>query len=92
MATTSITEADILADVIGFGDGNLSPDVARSFLQWKFTERAVQHIKTLADRNNKGTITDSEREVLERYLRVGSFINIVQAKARLSLKDAEPSS
>ena len=40
----------------------------------------------LADRNNKGTISDTEQEELDKYLRVGSFINLVQAKARLSLK------
>lgn len=93
MSTTSpVTEADIFADVVGFADDKFTPDVAKSVLQWKFTDRASQRISDLADRNNKGTITENEREELERYLRVGSFINIVQAKARLSLKDSEPSS
>ena len=44
---------------------------------------------TLADLNNKGVITEPERAELERYLRVGSVINIIQAKARVSLNDAE---
>jgi hypothetical protein len=43
----------------------------------------------LASRNSKGTISDEERVELEKYLRVGSFINLVQAKARLSLKRSE---
>jgi hypothetical protein len=31
------------------------------------------------------TMTEADREELERYLRVGNFVNVVQAKARLSL-------
>lgn len=93
MSTASpISEADIFADVIGLDDDKFTPDVARSVLQWKFTDRASNRMSDLADRNNKGTITDVERDELECYLRVGSFINLVQAKARLSLKDSEPSS
>jgi hypothetical protein len=93
MSTTSpITEADIFADIVGLDDDKFTPDVAKSVLQWKFTDRASQRMSELADRNNKGTISESERDELERYLRVGSFINIVQAKARLSLKGSEPSS
>lgn len=84
MATVS--EADILRDVLGGEQGDLSPEVARSMLGWKFTERATARMTQLASRNNEGTITDEERAELEKYLRVGSFINLVQAKARLSLK------
>jgi hypothetical protein len=91
-ATSPISEADIFADVIGPDDEKLTPDVAKSILQWKFTDRASRRMSDLADRNNKGTITVAEREELERFLRVGSFINIVQAKARLSLTGSEPSS
>ena len=47
--------------------------------------RATVHINKLAQRNQTGTISAVEREELERYLRVGSFLNVLQAKARLSL-------
>ena len=88
MSTTStITEIDIMADVIGPDEGDLSPEVARSVLRWKFTDRAARRMTELSDRNNKGRISTSEREELDKYLRVGSFINLVQAKARLSLHD-----
>jgi hypothetical protein len=39
----------------------------------------------LAARNSQGKITESEREELERFLRVGSLVNLAQAKARRSL-------
>ena len=88
--TSTITEVDIMADVIGPEHGDLPPEVARSILRWKFTDRAAARMTKLADRNSRGTITPTEREELEKYLRVGSFVNLVQAKARLSLR--QPSS
>ena len=83
---STITEADILRDVIGADHGDLTPEVAHSVLRWRFTDRAVTRMNDLAARNNEGTITDIEREELDKYVRVGSFINLIQAKARLSLK------
>jgi hypothetical protein len=88
MSQSTLSESDILAEVIAADVGDLSPDVAQSLLRWKFTDRAVARMTELADRNNKGTITLPQREDLEKYLRVGSLLNIVQAKARLSLKPA----
>ena len=84
----TITESDILADVIAADHGDLLPEVARAVLDWRFAEQAVNRMNELADRNNKGTISETEREELEKYLRVGSLVNVLQAKARLSLKQA----
>jgi hypothetical protein len=83
---TKVTESDILADVIAADRGDLSPDVAKTVLKWKFRANTVRQINRLAERNRKGTISDTEREQLQRYLRVGSLINLIQAKARLSLR------
>lgn len=85
----TLTESEILSDVIAADQGDLTPDVARSLLRWKFTERALAHMNELADRNGKGIATAAERQDLDKYLRVGSLINILQAKARLSLKAAD---
>lgn len=84
--TSTITEVDIMSDVIAPERGDLPPDVAASILGWKFTDRATARMTELADRNNRGSITPPEREELDKYLRVGSFINVVQAKARVSLR------
>jgi hypothetical protein len=86
--TSSITEWEILADVIAPDQGELAAEVAQSVLRWKFTDRALARMNHLADHNNKGTITAQERQDLEKYLRVGNLINILQAKARLPLNSA----
>jgi hypothetical protein len=90
--TSTISEAEILQEVIGVDEGGLTPEVARSVLRWKFTDRAVTRMNDLAARNNQGTITDVERDELAKYLRVGSLINLIQAKARVSLKEPKSAS
>ncbi len=84
--TIDISESEILSEILAVDHGDLSPEVAHSVLRWKFPSRTAKRITQLAQRNQCGTITTSERETLERYLRVGSLINLVQAKARLSLQ------
>jgi hypothetical protein len=90
-SSSKVTESDILADVIAANRGDLSPEVAKIVLKWKFRANTVRRINRLAERNRKGTISDTEREQLQRYLRVGSLINLIQAKARLSLQSANQS-
>jgi hypothetical protein len=85
-----VTETEILADVIHPDSGDLSREVAETLLLWRFTDRASARMTQLAERNNQGTITPAERDELDKYLRVGSLVNLLQAKARLSL--ASPSS
>ena len=89
MIATTLTEAEILADVLAPDQGDLSVEIAQAVLRWKFSRRATAQINKLAQRNQNGTISAAEREELERYLRVGSFLNLLQAKARRSLASSE---
>ena len=83
-----ITEVDILSDVVAPGRPDLSPESARAILDLKFSERAVERLNELAERNRQGTLTQPEQIELDKYLRVGSFLNLIQAKARKSLMPA----
>lgn len=82
----SLTESEILSDVLAPDQGDLAPEVAKTILRWKFSEGAVAQIERLATRNRNGTITPEERDQLQRFLRVGSLVNLLQAKARISLR------
>jgi hypothetical protein len=64
----------------------LSADAAKSLLQLAFSKNATRRIRQLLQKNNKGTISAAERITLDRYLRVGQFLDLLQAKARLSLR------
>ena len=81
----AITEADILSDVVAPTQPTLAPEVARAILDLRFSAAATGRLKQLAEKNRQGTLTEAERNDLEKYLRVGNFINLIQAKARVSL-------
>lgn len=84
--TATLSELDILADAIAPNEGDLSPLVAKSLLQWKFSTRTISRMNKLARKNQSGTLSPKERSELDNFMRVGSLIDLVQAKARLSLK------
>jgi hypothetical protein len=91
MKNGTLSEADILTELIHPNQPGLPPEFARIILDLKFSPVALGRMNELAEKNRLGTLTDAERGDLEKYLRVGNFLNLLQAKARLSLKDAEPS-
>lgn len=83
--TTSITEADILDEIIAPREGGLSREAAQSILQLHFSESASESIRQLLDANNRDEISPQERGVLDKYLGVGQLLDLLQAKARVSL-------
>jgi hypothetical protein len=85
---SSISEADILAKVVAPARAGLNLEAARSFLDFKFDAAATKRIRRLLKKNNLETITASERVVLEKYLRVGQFLDLLHARAKLSLLQA----
>jgi hypothetical protein len=84
--TVTLTEADILSEVVAPEDPTLNEEFARAVLAVRFTDAATGRIRDLLQRNNAGTLTPAEKSNLEKYMRVGQFIDLMQAKARLSLK------
>jgi hypothetical protein len=82
----SITEAGILEKVVAPREGDLSPEAARGLLSLKFDRDTTQTIRKLLRQNNRGTITAEDRMALEKFLRVGQLLDLLHAKARLSLQ------
>jgi len=85
MIPHTITEADILAHVIAPDQPGLPPESARAILALQFDQTALARMNDLAEKNRAGTLTEAERIEMEKYLRVGQFLNLLQAKARVSL-------
>lgn len=81
-----ITEADILSEVVAASGDSLSREMAESILQLGFAEKATLRIQELLEKNNSGTIEPGERAELDRYLRVGQFLDLWRAKASLLLQ------
>jgi hypothetical protein len=82
----TLTEADILAEVVDTHPPRLSAEAARSLLALRFGTEATKRIRGLLRKSNRGTITAGERVTLENYLRVGQLLDLLQAKARLALR------
>jgi hypothetical protein len=80
----AITEADIMEQVVIPGQPGFSPEVARAILGLRFGPTAVSRMTELAEKNGQDTLSDAERAEMGMYLRVGNFLNLMQAKARLS--------
>ena len=78
MSTSStVTEADILAEIIAPDKPGLDPDAARAILRLQFNNHACERIRQLLDANNRGKISDTEHTELQKYLRVGQFIDLM---------------
>jgi len=88
---STISEADILEQVIAPDSPGFTPEVAQSLLKLRFGDEAQDRMRVLMDKNNKGASTDAEQAEMEKYLRVGMFLDLIQAKARVTLKQAGPS-
>jgi hypothetical protein len=81
-----LTEDMILEKVVGPTDPDLSAEAARGLLGFKFDRATTQTIRKLLQKNNRGTISAEERLALEKFMRVGQFLDLVHAKARISLR------
>jgi hypothetical protein len=70
---------------------NLTPEAARAILKLDFDPEDHQRVDELSAKAQKGTLTPQERAELEEYIRVGYELAVLQSRARLSLKRANPS-
>ena len=79
------TESEILEQVMESDSAGMTREAAQVLLGFRFNTAAVARMNELAEKNRNGAITSSERALLERYTRVGNFLNLVHAKARFAL-------
>jgi hypothetical protein len=80
-----ITEADILSQVIEHGRPGFTPEAVRAILALRFNPAATKRMNDLAEKNRTVALAEEEQAELEKYLRVGNFLNLVQAHARLTV-------
>jgi hypothetical protein len=85
MSPPALTDADILNEVVAPERPGLPAEAARCFLSLRFSDSARERIRQLLEANNRGDVTAEERAELDKFLRVGQFLDLLQAKARVSL-------
>jgi hypothetical protein len=64
----------------------MTPEVAKSLLEIKFSPRDVARMHELLEKGNEGTIADEEREEANSYERIGHLVAMLQSLARRTLK------
>lgn len=80
-----LTEAQILEELIADNRSTFGVEAARSLLSLRFSRATTARISSLLRANNKGKLSAAQRLELEKYLRVGQLLDLLQAKARASL-------
>jgi hypothetical protein len=82
----SNNEAAILSRVIQPDHDGLSSAAARALLKLEFTADDRLRMHELAVKNQADDLATDERRELDDYLRIGRLLDLLGAKARLSLK------
>jgi hypothetical protein len=83
--------AEILVRTIRPEEGNLSIEAARAILTFQLSPSDRERVNELAARARAGTLISEERAELDEYERIACLLELMQSKARLSLKQAEQS-
>ncbi len=60
----------------------LTPDMARTIVALRADAETQAMIDQLGDKANEGALTESEHRQYETYVRAGTLVSILQAKAR----------
>lgn len=90
-ATSTLLDADIFAEVVSSDETPFEAEMARAILRLKFSEAQNERMRDLADKNNRGVLSPGERELMESFRRVGNLLALLQSRARLTLRGADPS-
>lgn len=64
-----------------------NPASASAFVEMEADPVVQGRVVVLAEKCNEGTLSPAEREEYESYVRAGTFISILQAEARLYLRN-----
>jgi hypothetical protein len=85
----ALTETDILTRIVVHPEcGNPPQEVSRLILGLQFKAQDISRMNELEQKNNLGQLSEAECQEREKYLRVVNFLNLLRAKAELSLNNS----
>jgi hypothetical protein len=88
MSSTVDFGTEILFRTIRPDEGDLSPETSRWLLRIRLSPDDCEKVHSLAAKARAGTLTIDERLELDEYEYVTSLLELMQSKARLSLRNA----
>ena len=74
-----------LATLLGQGAESWTPELARFFLAWEFSEEDRSRMNDLTERNQAGTLSSEEKDELIGFSKAGCLLGILHARARKCL-------
>lgn len=77
---------DILSRLVNPRSAGWRSEMAEAIIGLQFSEQDQARATELAEKNGEGTITPEEKKEMEEFMLVGRFIDLMQSRARLSLK------
>jgi hypothetical protein len=86
LSEVNTSEVAILSRVLEPVQPTLSLAAARAILALDFSQADKSCMRELSAKAREGTLTRLERAAINNYERVGHVLNIMQSKARRSLK------
>lgn len=84
--TAQNASAAIWERIIRPDQDDLSPEEARAFLLWKFSDADQRRADELSAKARAGTLSATEERELDEYLSIESALICLKSKARLSLQ------
>ncbi len=84
------TEAEIWNRTIQPEEGGLSPAAAQALLELELAPTDIALVNKLSAKARDGVLTNAEQRQLDNYLNVGRALELLKAKARLSLRRTAP--
>jgi hypothetical protein len=88
MSTATESGTEVLLRAIHPSQGDLPPEASRWLLGLRLSAEDRDEVNRLAAKARAGTLTVDERSQLDEIERVTSLLELLQSKARLSLKNS----
>ncbi len=67
----------------------MAPEEVRLVLRWRLAESDRDRVRPLSAKASEGSLAPEEAVELDNYLNVGSALEFLKAKARLSLRPGQ---
>ena len=84
--SSSTNQVEILARSIDRTGTQMSPEVARYFLDLQVSDADRRTLDALAEKSRQGSLTSAEQADLDEYRRVGRLVELMKVKAQVALK------
>ncbi len=82
----NVSEVEIWSRAIRPEIGDLSPEAARELMRLRLADGDAERVRELSSKANAGSLDADEEKELDYYLNVGRALELLKAKARLSLR------